>query len=219
MIKGFVFDLDGVITETAKLHYKAWKDEVAKVGIEYTEKQNATLKGLPRMETLIGILNMQEEKMEFSEEKMNEMATSKNNNYLEMLDSEMTEKDILPNVKDFLIQAKEAGIKMVIASSSRNAPKILKKIKLIDFFEGIVDPSKIKNGKPSPDIYLEACKLINIKPSEAIGFEDAMPGVVGLKEANIKTVAITWGDKGEWEKADLIIESTKDLNFKEIVKL
>ncbi len=219
MIKAFVFDLDGVIAETAKLHYKAWKEEVKKIGINFTKEENATLKGLPRVATLRAILKIHNMTDKVSEEKIQEMSVVKNNRYLELLKTDLRQEDILPGIKSLLHEAKANGIKMVIASSSINAPRILKELKIIDFFEAIVDPTKIVNGKPSPDIYLKACELINVAPSEAIGFEDAMPGVVGLKDAKIKTVAITWKDKGAWDMADLVVESTKELDFHKVMNI
>ncbi len=219
MVKGFVFDLDGVITETAKLHYKAWKSEVAKIGIDFTKEENATLKGLPRVETLHAILNIHNMTGKISEAKIQEMAKMKNENYLMLLETDISKEDILPGVEQLLKDAKANGIKLVIASSSLNAPGILDHIGLANYFEAIVDPTKIAKGKPAPDIYLKACELINIDPSEAIGFEDAMPGVIGLKAAKIKTVAITWNDKGDWDKADLILKSTSQLKFKEIMNI
>ncbi|TCG11653.1 beta-phosphoglucomutase [Mycoplasma todarodis] len=219
MIKGFVFDLDGVIAETAKLHYKAWKNEVKKIGIDFTEEENATLKGLPRVETLRGILKIHNMTSKVSEETIQEMALVKNEEYLKLLKTDLSKDDILPGIENLLKDAKANNVKLVIASSSLNAPRILKQLGLLDYFEDIVNPTEIINGKPAPDIYLKACELINIKPHEAIGFEDAMPGVVGLKAANIKTVAITWGDEGEWEKADLILNSTAELNFEKVINI
>ncbi len=219
MIKGFVFDLDGVITETAKLHYKAWKEEVKKIGINFTQEENTALKGLPRIDTLRGILKIHDMSDKVSEDKIQEMAHNKNEEYLKLLETDLTKDDILPGIKKLLDEAKKAGIKLGIASSSLNAPMILEKLGLKDYFEDIVDPTKIKTGKPSPDIYLQSCKNMSILPKEAIGFEDAMPGVVGLVAAKIKTVAITWGDKGDWNIADLVISKTQELDFKNIIKL
>ncbi len=219
MIKGFVFDLDGVIAETAKLHFKAWKDEVKKIGIDFTEKENATLKGLPRVETLRGILKMHNMTDKISEETIQKMSLIKNEEYLKLLETDLSKEDILPGIEKLLNDARENNIKLVIASSSLNAPRILKQLGLLDYFEDIVNPKEIANGKPAPDIYLKACELIDIDPSEAIGFEDAMPGVSGLKDAKIKTVARTWGDNGAWEQADLILNTTAELDFKKIMEI
>ena len=219
LIKGFVFDLDGVITETASLHYEAWARVIKKIGINFTKEENATLKGLPRLETLKGILKIHNMVGKFSEKELIEMSIIKNNDYKKMLDTSLTKENILPGIERFLNDAKQMNIKMSMASSSFNAPKILKKLGLFDFFDFIVDPSSLKNGKPSPEIFLKGCEGINLKPDEVIGFEDAIPGVEGLVAAKIKTVAITHGDEGKWEMADMILFNTNELEIEKVLRL
>ena len=216
-IKGFVFDMDGVLTETASLHYRAWRDEVKPLGIDFTEEENATLKGLPRYDTLRAILKMHN--VEVSEEQIIEMGDHKNEAYLKMLKTELSDENILPGIPEFLKKAKAEGIKTVVASSSHNAPLILEMTDLMKHFDHVVNPGSIKNGKPAPDIYLAAIKAIDLKPEEVIGFEDAISGVQGLVESKIKTVAITWGDEANWSIADMVIHSTKDLDFNKIINL
>ena len=216
-IKGFVFDMDGVLTETASLHYRAWRDEVKPLGIDFTEEENATLKGLPRYDTLRAILKMHN--VEVSEEEIIKMGDHKNEAYLKMLETELNDENILPGIPEFLKKAKAEGMKTVVASSSYNAPLILEMTNLMEYFDYIVDPGSVKNGKPAPDIYLAAIKAVDLKPEEAIGFEDAISGVQGLVESKIKTVAITWGDEADWSMADMIVHSTKDLDFDKIINL
>ena len=216
-IKGFVFDMDGVLTETASLHYRAWRDEVKPLGIDFTEEENATLKGLPRYDTLRAILKMHN--VEVSEEEIIKMGDHKNEAYLKMLKTELNDENILPGIPEFLKKAKESGLKIVVASSSYNAPLILEMTDLMKYFDYIVDPGSVKNGKPAPDIYLAAIKAVDLKPEEAIGFEDAISGVQGLVESKIKTVAITWGDEANWSIADMVVHSTKDLDFDKIINL
>lgn len=216
-IKGFVFDMDGVLTETASLHYRAWRDEVKPLGIDFTEEENATLKGLPRYDTLRAILKMHN--VEVSEEEIIKMGDHKNEAYLKMLKTELNDENILPGIPEFLKKAKENGLKIVVASSSYNAPLILEMTDLMKYFDYIVDPGSVKNGKPAPDIYLAAIKAVDLKPEEAIGFEDAISGVQGLVESKIKTVAITWGDEANWSIADMVVHSTKDLDFDKIINL
>lgn len=215
--KGLVFDLDGVITETATLHYKAWADEVKKIGINFTEEENATLKGLPRLETLLGILKIHNREGEFTQEELTKMATDKNDKYKEMLKTGLTKADILPGIEKLLNDAKEMGLKMSVASSSYNAPVILEKIGLSHYFDFIVNPGDLTKGKPDPEIFVKGCEGIGISTSEAIGFEDAMPGVEGLVAAGIKTVAITHGDEGNWQIADIVLKSTSEIDLKEII--
>ena len=108
---------------------------------------------------------------------------------------------------------------MAIASSSHNAPKILKKTNLINFFEYIVNPKDVKKGKPNPEIFLKAAKALRLNPSECIGFEDAFFGLEAIKKAKMKAVVITHNVKGNWSEADLILNSTKELKIKEIINL
>ena len=218
MIKGFIFDMDGVITETTQIHYEAWRDEVKKLGIKHTKKENVLLKGISRINTLKQILKMHNKLSDFSKKELNEIAASKNRVYLKKLNAQVNEKNILPGIKNFLKIAKKAEIQMAIASSSLNALLILKKTKLLKYFKYITNPKSVKNGKPAPNLYLKACKGLGLKPHEVIGFEDAILGIEGLKKANIKTVAITWGNENDWSLADFVLKSTKDLNLKTILK-
>ncbi|MGZ9428745.1 beta-phosphoglucomutase [Mycoplasma sp. 1012] len=217
MIKGLIFDLDGVITETASLHYKAWKNEVAKIGLNYTEEQNSSLKGLNRIDTLNAILKLFN--VSLSEQEIVTMANNKNEYYKKLLETDIDQKDILVNIKEFLNTAKEKGLKLAIASSSYNAPLILRKIGLFDYFDFIVDPATVSKGKPNPEIFLKAAQGLNLKPEETIGFEDAIAGVQGLKDANIHTVAITHNEKENWSIADKIVSSTAELNLEELLEL
>ena len=217
-IKGLIFDLDGVIAETAKVHYVAWRDEVKKIGIDFSEEENATLKGLPRQETLIGILKIHGKLGEFTNEQLIEMTTKKNERYKKLLETELKEGDWLPGIKKLIDDGKRMNLRLSIASSSHNAPIILKKIGLFDEFDFIVNPSDVTNGKPDAEIFIKACEGINIKPREAIGFEDAIPGVKGLKKANIYSIAITHGDDGEWELANQVYKSTDELELREILR-
>ena len=219
MIKGFIFDLDGVITETDVLHYNAWKNEVAKYGINFTMEQNVQLKGMPRMDTLLGILRLNDATGKFDQETLEKMCKDKNDAYVASLETDLQSDNILPGIEEFLKQAKAKGIKMAICSSSRNAPKILDKLNLTNYFEYIVDPITIPNGKPAPDIYLAACKGINLPIEEVVGFEDAYPGVVGLVAANVKCVAITHKAEADWSIAQMILESTSELDIDKVLAL
>ncbi|NQZ66045.1 MAG: beta-phosphoglucomutase [Mycoplasmatales bacterium] len=218
MIKGFIFDLDGVITETAELHYLAWKEQMSLYGIDFTREINTKLKGLSRIETLEGILDAYKID-KFSEKEKKTIAENKNNIYLKKLKKNLSSKDILPGIEKLIINLKDRKIKLAVASSSTNAPLILKKIGLYDYFDYIVNPKKILNGKPFPDIYLKACEGLNLKPSECIGLEDAILGVEGLNKAKIKSIAITHGEKAEWKKANFVVKCTNELILDELLNM
>ena len=214
-IKGLIFDLDGVITDTAKLHFQAWQKILGENGIKYTESENELLKGLSRKDTLLAILKNKGIKWEDS--KIDDICDKKNKLYVESIKTGITKDDILPGVLDFLKQAKEMKLKMAIASSSKNASAILTQLGIIDYFDYIVDVNKIKNGKPAPDIYLAAAEGLLLQPEECIGFEDAFMGVVGLLSAHINTVSITYGVKEMYVNGTYICETTKDLNLVRIM--
>ena len=218
-IKAFVFDLDGVIINTAVIHYRAWQNELQKYGINFTKKENEGLKGLPRLATLKAILKLKNKLDYFSKNELLVISNAKNLFYKKLIANEISKKDILPGIKRFLQLAKQNNLKLAIASSSHNAPSILKKLDLFDVFDYIVDPKTIKNGKPAPDIFIKACKKVGVSVNEAIGFEDAIEGVKGLLAANIKTVAITWGVKANWDGVALKITNTSELDFDKIIAL
>ncbi|MDJ1646665.1 beta-phosphoglucomutase [Mycoplasma phocimorsus] len=216
MIKALVFDLDGVITETAELHFEAWVKALEKKGISYTFEENKALKGLPRKDTLLAILKLKNKTL--TEEEIQEVMKEKNDFYISSL-STLSEKDILPNIKSLLIKAKEKGLKLSIASSSYNAPAILKTINLFDMFDFIVYPGDIKNGKPAADIFLAAAKGVNASAQECIGFEDAIEGIKGIHAAKMHSVAITYGVKAEWENfSEVIYTTTAEINLEALLE-
>ncbi|WP_322958283.1 beta-phosphoglucomutase [Mycoplasmopsis felis] len=217
MIKGFVFDLDGVITDTAVLHYKSWKEVAKKLGIDYTEADNEKLRGIPRLETLKEIIKLKKPELKLSTEELLNICEIKNNLYKELLNTEINKDSVLPNIKNFLLNAKSYNIKLSIASSSFNAPNILKKLELFELFDYIVYPGDIKNGKPAPDIFIAGANGIGLKTSECIGFEDAIAGIQGIKDAQMLAIAITNGSNEDFSKADLILNSTSDLDFDFII--
>ncbi|OYD26440.1 beta-phosphoglucomutase [Mycoplasma testudineum] len=218
-IKGLIFDLDGVITETASLHYKAWAKILKDKGIEYTEEENASIKGLPRPDTLKAILKMKKIENKFSQLEFEQILEDKNTYYVQSLKSKLTKSDILPGIKKLLDDAKKNNLKMAIVSSSRNAPMILESLDLINYFDYIADPVEVKNGKPAPDIFLLGVKGLNLKPSEVIGFEDAIEGAKGLFDANVYTVVITHNVEANWsEYASQIYKNTSQLDLETIMK-
>src|SRR5699024_8067907 len=167
MKKGFVFDLDGVITDTAKFHYIAWKELGHELGIEIDLQFNEQLKGISRMDSLERILVHGGRENDFTAEQKEELAAKKNQHYVTLL-QKLTPEDLLPGVKDFLDQAQALGIPCAIASASKNAPFILEKLGVIDEFDAIVDPATLTKGKPDPEIFVKACELIHVAPGDAI---------------------------------------------------
>ena len=215
-IKGLIFDLDGVITDTAKLHFKAWADTLKKYQITYTYEENELLKGIPRRETLLKILELK--KMEMNDQLIDQVCDEKNNLYVSLLKTEISEDDILPGILQLLEDARKLNLKIALASSSKNAKAILERLKIINYFDFIVNVNKIKNGKPAPDIYLAAAKGLKLNPQECIGFEDALVGIEGLMSANIKTVSITNSIKEMYVNGTYICETTNDIKLENILE-
>ncbi|PAK21254.1 beta-phosphoglucomutase [Mycoplasmopsis agassizii] len=219
-IKGLIFDLDGVITETSSLHYRAWSWTLARYGIMYTEEDNARLKGLSRADTLTAILKLKALSNEFSEEEFKRILKEKNEYYVNLLKSELKKKDILPGMEDLIKKAKRMGLRMAITSSSKNAVRILDSLGLLFYFDFTVDPMLVKKGKPAPDIFLNGVKGLGLQKPQVIGFEDALEGVKGLKAAGLFTVGITHGVEADWENyCNVIVQDTTELNLEEIIKL
>lgn len=215
MKKGFVFDLDGVITDTAKFHYLAWKDLADEIGIEIDLKFNEQLKGISRMDSLERILAYGNKSDAFTTEQKEALAEKKNTHYVELL-QDLTPDDLLPGVQEFLNDAKAQNVPCAIASASKNAPFILEKLGVQDAFDAIVDPATLTKGKPDPEIFVRAAEAINITPAEAVGFEDAQAGLDGIKAAGMYAVGVYSGE--ELHGADSIVHHLTDISVAELLQ-
>lgn len=217
MLKGILFDLDGVITDTAKLHYLAWKEIVQELGINYTEEENEGLRGLPRKDTLLSILKLKNIPVP-SDVILDDLCTRKNELYKSFLSEKLEKDSILPGISKLIDDAKKANVKLAIASSSYNAPVILEKLGIYDKFDFIVNPADVANGKPAPDIFLAAAKGLNLNTDECIGIEDSVEGLKSIHSAEIFSVAITNNSNEDFSKANVKLSFTSDLDFNELEK-
>mgnify|MGYP001133859190 FL=1 len=190
MTIGFIFDLDGVITDTAKFHYQAWKALADSLGISIDETFNETLKGISRMDSLDRILAHGHRENAFTPAEKEALAQQKNDHYVQLLEH-LTTEDVLPGVVPLLQQAQARHIPCALASASKNAPLILEKLGVRAYFATIVDPDSLSKGKPDPEIFLAAADSIGVLPQNAIGFEDAQSGIDGLKAAGIYAVGLS----------------------------
>lgn len=215
MKKGFIFDLDGVITDTAKYHFIAWRDLGAEIGVAVDLKFNEQLKGISRMDSLDRILAHGGKENDFTMDQKEALAAKKNTHYVELLQS-LTPQDLLPGVKEFLDAANAKQIPCAIASASKNAPFILEKLGVKDQFDGIVDPATLHKGKPDPEIFIKAVELLNIKPEEAVGFEDAQAGIDGIKACGMYAVGVLSGEP--LHGADLTCHELTELNIDELLQ-
>lgn len=210
MIRGIIFDLDGVITDTAKFHYAAWKSLASELGIEIDEKFNEKLKGISRIESLEKILDYGGIREKYSDDEINSLAQKKNEEYKKLLKS-LDRKDILPGISEFIDELRENNIKIGLASVSKNAPIILEKLGLMEKIDFIADPSKVEKGKPAPDIFIEAARGIGIEIEEVIGIEDSDAGVKAMKNCKMKSIGID-------VEADISLSCTSELSLDLIKK-
>lgn len=206
--KGVIFDLDGVITDTAEYHYIAWKDLASKIGIEIDREFNETLKGISRGESLEKILIKGNKENDYTQEEKDKLAKSKNDYYLTLLEK-LTPNDVLENISETLQYLKDNNIKIALASASKNAPLILDKLELTNYFDVIVDPASVKEGKPAPDIFLEGARLIGLDSRECIGVEDSEAGVISINDSNMLSIGI--GSIENLGHANTVIPSTSTL--------
>ncbi len=151
MLKGLIFDLDGVLTNSAVYHLTAWNNLAKELGINLTDDQLDSLRGISRMDSLNLILKYGDQEDKYSEAEKEKFAAEKNTKFVEQVEK-MTPAEILPGIPELLSDAKKQNLKMVIASASKNAPKILTKLGIMDEFDGIVDPATLHHGKPDPEI-------------------------------------------------------------------
>ncbi len=215
MLKGLIFDLDGVLTDSARFHLGAWNNLAKELGISLTDAQLDSLRGISRMDSLNLILKYGGQENKYSEEQKEKFAAEKNAKFLEQVKT-MTPKDILPGIPQLLKDAKAQNLKMVIASASKNAPTILKRLGIMDQFDGIVDPATLHRGKPDPEIYEKAQAILGYKADEVISFEDAAAGVESIKAAGQFAVGI--GDEKllKSKGADYVVPTTADLKLSKI---
>lgn len=209
-----LFDLDGVIVDTAKYHFLAWKRLASAWNFDLTEEQNEHLKGVSRTESLEIILKLAHHTL--SKEAFEEALQIKNEWFLDFV-NEMNENEILEGVTDFLHLLKQNKIVFSLASSSKNAKNILQKIGLFEQFDAIVDGNDIINSKPDPEIFEKAAKKLNTDTKKCIVFEDAVAGVEAGKRAGMKVIGI--GDKEVLKEADIVVKNLKELTIKDLENL
>lgn len=211
-IKACLFDLDGVIVDTAKYHYLAWKALADKLGFEFTETHNERLKGVSRMTSLEILLEIG--KITLTEDEKTKYATEKNELYRSYI-LKMEEDEILPGVKTFLNELKEKNIKIALGSASKNAGTILNRLNLQSYFDAVVDGTKVSKAKPDPEVFLLGAKLLHMKPEQCIVFEDAEAGIEAAVNANMKSVGI--GNEENLYKADTVMPGFDGITFSQVL--
>ncbi len=213
-LKGCIFDLDGVIVDTAKYHFMAWRRLAKELGFEFTSEHNEALKGVSRMESLEILLKTGG--ISVSEKEKEHLASRKNGWYVEFI-SGMTPDEILPGSIRLLKALRKEGILTAIGSASRNAGTILDGIKLRDMFDVIVDGNKIQKAKPDPEVFLRGAQEMNLHPSNCLVFEDAQAGIEAAIAGGMRCVGV--GNPKLLGKADIVIPDLKTIAVKQLRNL
>ncbi|MFC6385699.1 beta-phosphoglucomutase [Sporolactobacillus kofuensis] len=212
MMKAVLFDLDGVITDTAKYHFKAWKHLASAIGISLDEQFNERLKGVSRMDSLKIILDYGNCFDQFTALEREKMAEQKNYAYKQLI-QEITPNELLPGIRKLFVDLRDNGIKIALASASKNGPYILERLKIDSFFDTVVDPAKLRNGKPDPEIFLTAAEQLGIDSKECVGIEDSVAGIKSIHAAGMFAVGI---GVPENIGADLRVVSTSELTIESL---
>ncbi len=202
--QGAIFDLDGVLVDTAKYHYLAWKQLADELGFDFTRQQNEALKGVSRMRSLELLLGFGGMMGRFSEEEMHDMAEKKNRIYVEYV-KKLRQEELLPGVKELLERMKDSGIKIALGSASKNAEMILEGLGITKYFDAIVDGTMVTKAKPDPEVFLLGAKLLGVSAEECVVFEDSTAGIQAAKRAGMGTVGI--GKRKNLLEADMVLES------------
>lgn len=214
MIKACIFDLDGVIVDTAHYHFLAWNRLAKEIGIDLTEAANERLKGVSRMQSLDIILELGG--ISLSDAEKENLATKKNEWFVEYLDK-MKADEIFPGVEPLITNLKELGIKVALASSSKNAKTVIGLLRLEDTFDAVVDGTMVTHSKPDPEIFLLAASKLGVDPRQCVVFEDAEAGVEAALAAGMKCVGV--GSPVQLKNANKIITRTGDFQIPALEKL
>ena len=208
-IKAFIFDLDGVITDTAEYHYRGWKRLADEEGLAFTREDNEQLRGIPRRESLLLIL----QDRTYPEEKILEMMERKNKYYLEFI-REISPRDLLPGAKELLEEIRAAGLKNALGSASKNAMEVLDRLGIRSLFDAIADGHSVERQKPAPDLFLHAAGQLGLAPDDCVVVEDAAAGIEAANAGGFHSIGL-----GPWErvaKAEAVFPSLSGLHLEGI---
>lgn len=210
----FLFDLDGVLVDTARFHFEAWRRLARELGGDFSEEQNEQLKGVSRKESLDKILDWCS--IDLSNDQKEHYMKLKNEWYLELVKT-LTPKDILPGAQAFLENAISKGVKTALGSASKNAPLILIQLNIDHLLHAIIDGNTVIHSKPHPEVFLNGAKALGVDPSRCVVFEDAVAGVQAAKAGGMKCVGI--GEKDALEGADSVVPSLSKITVEEALNL
>lgn len=211
-IKGFIFDLDGVLTDTAEYHYRGWKRLADEEGIPFTRADNEALRGIPRRESLMLILKGRS----YPEEKIVEMMERKNHYYLELI-REISPKDLLPGARELLEQIHRAGSKSALGSASRNAREVVQRLGIANLLDAISDGNSVEQQKPAPDLFLHAASQLDLKPNECVVVEDAAAGIAAARAGGFHTLGL--GPRERVGAAQEVLPSLQGARLGDLLKM
>lgn len=214
VLRACIFDLDGVLVDTAVYHYQAWKRLANELGFDFTEDQNEQLKGISRMDSLNRILDWGGVKI--SDANKQQLATKKNHWYVKMI-SNMKTEEVLPGSRELLELIRESGLKCALGSASRNSSLILDCTGLSSYFDAIVDGNLVTASKPDPQVFLKGAELLGTDPRDCVVFEDAVAGVQAARAAGMRIVGI--GNEGVLDQADLVVSGLDMINLNRLTEL
>jgi beta-phosphoglucomutase len=210
-IKALIFDLDGVLTDTAEYHYRGWKRLADDEGIPFTREDNEALRGIARRASLMIVLKGRT----YPEEKIQEMMERKNNYYLEFI-REITPRDLLPGSRELLEEIRAAGLKSALGSASKNAGEVLDRLGIHSLLDAVSDGYSVERQKPAPDLFLHAAAQLGLPPAVCVVVEDAAAGVEAALAGGFRTIGI--GPRERVGQAELVIPSLEGQKLAEILK-
>jgi kojibiose phosphorylase len=210
-IKGIIFDLDGVLTDTAEFHYRGWKRLADEEGLPFDREANEALRGVPRRESLLLILKGKP----YPEEELQEMMERKNRYYLEFI-REIKPSDLLPGALRFLQELRQAGLKAAIGSASKNAGEVIERLGIKELFDAVSDGHSVERQKPAPDLFLHAAAQLGLDPAECVVVEDAAAGVAAAKAGGFYTVGL--GPRERVGEADVVYPSLENVHLDQMLR-
>jgi beta-phosphoglucomutase len=209
--KAIIFDLDGVLTDTSEYHYQAWKHLADDEGIPFTHEENDQyLRGVSRRESLMYIIRGRQ----YSEQQIQEMMDRKNHYYNELIKN-MSPNDLVAGGRELLEEIRKAGIKVAIASGSKNCRTVLEHLQITDLLDAVADGYSIVNSKPAPDLFVYAAGLVNVPTPDCLGVEDADAGIEAIKTAGMQALAI--GPQERFHKADKILATLANTHLQDLL--
>jgi beta-phosphoglucomutase len=209
-----IFDLDGVIVDTARYHFLAWKRLTDQLGIHFTEEDNERLKGVSRMASLEIILGIGNRKAD--ERQKQEYAALKNSWYIDYI-SKMTPDEVLPGCLSFIRELRNANIRVAIGSASKNTPMILERVGIRELFDAIADGNNVTEAKPNPEVFIKAAEMVGINPGKCVVFEDAVAGVQAALNAGMMCIGV--GSSKILIKAHFVVHGLNEMNLSKLISI